>query len=87
MTRERDPAKADEIERWIDAIVAANSVLAMNAACFRVAARLMHRRTGALMEDAMIAATAQVHDLIVVTRNLRDFATLGARTLDPFAPA
>ena len=37
-----------------------------------------------LHEDAMIAATAEMHSLIVVTRNVRDFAQLGVRTLNPF---
>jgi predicted nucleic acid-binding protein len=32
----------------------------------------------------MIAATAQVHDLTVVTRNVRDFEVFGVRTLNPF---
>jgi predicted nucleic acid-binding protein len=31
------------------------------------------------------AVTAIDHDLIVVTRNTRDFAAAGVRTLDPFA--
>ena len=35
----------------------------------------------------MIAATAIVHNLIVVTRNLRDFAPFGVRTVDPFVTA
>jgi predicted nucleic acid-binding protein len=39
------------------------------------------RRSDALYEDAMIAATAIRHELIVVTRNLRDF---GVRLLNPF---
>ncbi len=33
----------------------------------------------------MIAATAIVHDLVVVTRNVRDFKPLGVKSLDPFA--
>ena len=45
----------------------------------------MHGRTDALIEDAMIAATAYVHNLTVVTRDVRDFRHLGVPTLDPFA--
>ena len=55
-----------------------------DAAAVRSWARLMHRQTNDPIEDAMIAATAEVHDLIVVTRNVRGFARLGVRTLNPF---
>jgi predicted nucleic acid-binding protein len=34
--------------------------------------------------DALIAATAQVHDWIVVTRNVKDFELTGVRVLNPF---
>jgi toxin FitB len=34
--------------------------------------------------DKLIAATALIHDLIVVTRNRDDFSKTGARVLDPF---
>ena len=34
----------------------------------------------------MIAATAEVHGLTVVTRNAGDFRTLGVSVLDPFEP-
>jgi len=34
----------------------------------------------------LIAATAMLHKLIVVTRNVRDFTPLGVNTLSPFAP-
>jgi predicted nucleic acid-binding protein len=46
---------------------------------------MMHGRNDNLIEDAMIAATAACHDLIVVTRNIRDFVPFGTRTLDPFS--
>lgn len=37
--------------------------------------------------DAIIAATALVHDLTLVTRNLDDFRWIaGLRLLDPLAP-
>ena len=35
--------------------------------------------------DALIAATAIVHDLTVVTRNTKDFADTGATVFDPWA--
>jgi predicted nucleic acid-binding protein len=84
ITREQDPAKAAEIEAWLDRVAETWNVIAMDARTFRRWARLMHRRSDELIEDAMIAATAEVHDLTVVTRNVRDFATLGVRTLNPF---
>jgi predicted nucleic acid-binding protein len=34
--------------------------------------------------DGMIAATALQHDLIVATRNTRDFQKTGVKTLNPF---
>jgi predicted nucleic acid-binding protein len=85
VTREQDPAKAAEIEAWIDQVAATYNVLPMDGVAFRIWARLMHRKSSTLIEDAMIAATAAAHDLIVVTRNVRDFSGFGVRTLDPFA--
>jgi predicted nucleic acid-binding protein len=37
------------------------------------------------IKDSLIAATALVHGLIVVTRNTRDFKAAGVNVLDPFA--
>jgi predicted nucleic acid-binding protein len=59
-------------------------VLSMDAACFREYARLMHRRSETLSEDAMIAATARVHSLTVATRNERDFTQFDVAVLSPF---
>ncbi len=84
MTRERDPLKAAEISQWIDRVSETYNVIPMGAAAFRCWAHLMHRRSGALIEDAMIAATAEVHNLTVVTRNVRDFRHFGTPLLDPF---
>jgi hypothetical protein len=39
-------------------------------------------RPGAM--DALIAATADVRGSVVVTRNVRDFAMMGTRVLDPW---
>ena len=44
----------------------------------------MHRQSSTVYEDAMIAATALVHDLTIVTRSVRDFCGFDARLLNPF---
>lgn len=85
MTRERDGAKAREIEAWLTLVAASYNVLPMDAEIFRCWARLMHRRSDTLIEDAMIAAMAVVHGLTVVTRNVRDFKVFRVRTENPFA--
>jgi toxin FitB len=85
ITREQDQAKAAAIEAWLEQVAETYNVLSMDTRTFRVWARLMHRRTNSLIEDAMIAATAAVHHLTVVTRNVRDFEGLGVLTLNPFA--
>jgi hypothetical protein len=56
----------------------------MDAAAFRCWAKLMHRRSDTLYEDAMIAAVAKVNGLTVVTRNVADFAGFGVQLLNPF---
>ena len=85
ITREQDAAKAGEIEAWLDQVAATANVLALDGRVFRCWGKLMHRQSGELIEDALIAATALVHGLTVATRNLRDFAPFGVATLDPFA--
>jgi toxin FitB len=85
ITREQDEAKAAAIEAWLEQVAGTYNVLSIDARIFRAWARLMHRRTDALIEDAMIAATAAVHHLTVVTRNVRDFRGFGVPTLNPFA--
>jgi predicted nucleic acid-binding protein len=83
-TRRQDAAKAAEIERWLENIATVSNVLPMDAPIFRRWAKLMHGRSDALYEDAMIAATAYVHGLTIVTRNIRDFKDFGVPTFNPF---
>jgi len=84
LTRRQDPVKANEIEAWATQLEHTSQVLAMDAACFREYARLMHHRSDTLVEDAMMAATARVHGLTVSTRNERDFADFDVAVLNPF---
>lgn len=84
LTREQDPDKAAEIEAWADQVAAVTNILPMDTVTFRTWARLMHRRSDTAIEDAMIAATAQVHGLRVVTRNVKDFKPFGVAVLNPF---
>jgi toxin FitB len=82
--RQQDTGRAEIIESWIDSVAASYNVLPMDGGAFRCWARLMHGKPADLIADAMIGATAAVHNLIVVTRNLRDFERLGVQALDPF---
>jgi len=84
LTRAQDQGKAREIERWVDQIAESYQVIPMDTSCFREWARLMHRKPDRFIEDAMIAATARVHDLIIATRNEHDFAAFDVPLLNPF---
>ena len=85
--RRQDPAKAAEIENWLDQLAGSYQILPMDTACFREWGRLMDQKPDHLLEDAMIAATARVHRLTVPTRNEQDFRQLDVRILNPFKTA
>ncbi len=87
ITRELDEAKANQIQAWLDQLSEAYNILPLDGRVLRHWARLMHRRSTALYEDALIAATAHVHQLIVVTRNTADFTEFGVPLLNPFLPS
>jgi predicted nucleic acid-binding protein len=84
LSREQDPDKAAEIEAWIDQVAQTWNVLPLDGRVFRTWAKLMHRRPDHLLADALIAATAMVHHLAVVTRNVSDFAVFGVQIVNPF---
>ena len=85
LTRENDKAKALEIEAWLDGLQASFSVLHADADVYRRWAKITHRKVDHHDQDAMIAATALVHGLTVVTRNVKNFERAGVVVLNPFS--
>ena len=84
LTREQDKKKADSLELWLQQVSSAHNVLPMRGSTFRLWAKLMHSQSNTVEEDAMIAATAIEQQLIVVTRNIRDFKRFKVELLNPF---
>jgi toxin FitB len=84
-TRRQDSAKAAELERWIDRILATLAVLPMDGPIFRDWARLMKGKPGDLATDGMIAATARAYRLTVATRNVKDFKPFNVPVFNPFS--
>ena len=83
-TRTQDKKKAETLEQWLQSISNIHNVLPMTGSTFRLWAKLMHSQTNTVREDAMIAATAIEKDLIVVTRNTKDFKRFKLQLLNPF---
>jgi toxin FitB len=84
LTREQDTAKALEIEQWLDSLERSFQVLPASTAVYRRWAQITHRKPQHHLQDAMIAATALVHGLTVVTRNTKDFKPFGVMLFNPF---
>jgi predicted nucleic acid-binding protein len=83
-TRAQSRIKAEEIDSWVERLAGTSQILPMDATCFREWARLMEGKQEHLLEDAMIAATARTHGLVVATRNEKDFAQLDVAVENPF---
>lgn len=84
ITREQDLEKANQLEQWLDLVADTYNILPMDANVFRTWAKLMHKSSDTLYEDAMIAATAKANNLIVATRNIADFRSFNVRLFNPF---
>lgn len=84
ITRQQDATKAQNLELWLDQLVDAFEVVVLDAVVMREWARMMHRQSNTLSEDAMLAATARVHGLQMITRNTADFEVLGVHCFNPF---
>jgi predicted nucleic acid-binding protein len=81
--------KRSELEHWFDAIVRRLHCLSWEGETGLRWAQLLAelRGSGRAMpiKDSLIAATALVHNLIIVSRNRADFEKAGVRIVNPFA--
>jgi predicted nucleic acid-binding protein len=80
--------KRDRLEHWFETVVETIDCLPWDATVSRRWAELMVdlKRKGETVPllDGMIAASALHHDLIVATRNTRDFRKTRVKTVNPF---
>jgi hypothetical protein len=86
MVRRRDKAQGAVLRAWIDNKVLpafAGRILPVDTAVAQRCARLHAPDPGA-ERDALIAATALVNRLTVVTRNVADFQPMGVALLNPW---
>ncbi|WP_159949907.1 type II toxin-antitoxin system VapC family toxin [Rhizobium sp. 18065] len=90
LVKNGNPIRARQVQLWLQTLIEqyADSILMVDTETALNAGRL----DGAMragghngqLADILIAATARVHGLIVVTANIRDFEPLGADCLSPF---
>lgn len=82
----RDPGQGALLRQWLDQAVLpafTGRILPIDDAVARRSAAL-HVPDPRPFRDGLIAATALVHSLVVVTRNLSDFEATGVRLLNPW---
>lgn len=87
LVERRDRPQRATLLRWIEEQVLpafAGRVLAVDVDVMRARARL-HVPDRRAERDALIAATASVHDHTIVTRNVADFEPMQVRLLNPWA--
>jgi predicted nucleic acid-binding protein len=80
--------KRDRLEQWYETVVETIECIPWDATISRrwaaLVVELKKKGDTIPLLDGMIAATALQHDLIVATRNTRDFQKTGVKTLNPF---
>jgi len=82
----KDPVQAATLRNWLhdqvlpmfaERILGVDTEIALRCAPLHVPVTAPYR-------DALIAATALVHGFTVVTRNVKDFAPMGVKVLNPW---
>jgi hypothetical protein len=86
--RPRDPRQADSLERWLTRLVSGyrNRILPVTIDVAQEWGRLNALPQPPPVVDGLLAATATVHRLTLVTRNVADVARTGVAVLNPFEP-
>lgn len=85
-TKRRDAKFAVILERWYENQVLpsfSERILAMNSTIAEQAGQIMAIRTRSTA-DCIIAATALIHELTLVTRNVTDFSDSGVDLVNPW---
>ena len=84
--RRHDVNQAEALEAWLHTVVEEFSgrVLTVDAQVADTWGHISAIRPVPVV-DALLAATAKVHDLTLVTRNVSDVDGLGAKVLNPFS--
>jgi predicted nucleic acid-binding protein len=83
--RPKDNAKANALENWLVAVsrAFAERILPIDRAVANEWGRLNANRPLPVI-DGLLAATAKIHRMTLVTRNTVDIADLGVHILNPF---
>jgi predicted nucleic acid-binding protein len=82
--------KAADLTEWLEAVLHLYGyrILPVDLAISRIAGKLSDTARGQGhapgLADILIAATAHHHELLILTRNVRHFESLGVPVLDPF---
>lgn len=87
LARRRDPRKAEALEAWLADLMSGfgDRVLPVDAAVAEQWGKMNALRPIPVV-DALLAATAKVNGLTLVTRNVADVAGLDVDVLNPFEP-
>jgi Predicted nucleic acid-binding protein, contains PIN domain len=89
LAERRDPNQGVVLRRWLETQVLpafAERILPVDTAVVRRSA-VLHIPDPRPIRDSLIAATALVHEMPVVTRNVTDFAPMGVEIINPWQPS